>query len=125
MNEIWLSIKAWTKGIIFSAILIYAILFIYNNSGKPVDFWWWFGHTHQTSVFILVGGAFVSGNLFVIILSTSLKTLRQIRDLRSRSRQDKLEKNLADMTAKAAMLQTRPAGTEGVTVQVDRLGNKS
>jgi uncharacterized integral membrane protein len=128
MNQIWLNIKAWTKGIVFSIILIYAILFIYNNSGKDVDFWWWFNHLHHTSVFLLVAGAFFAGILFTIILSTTLKTLRQIRDLRSRSRQDKLERNLADMTAKAAMLQTRPAETAGgggVTVQVDRLGNKA
>jgi uncharacterized integral membrane protein len=125
MNEIWLSIKAWIKGIIFSLILIYAILFVYNNSGKDVDFWWWFKHLHHTSVFLLVAGAFFAGVLCTIVVATTLKTLRQIRDLRSRSRQDKLERNLADMTAKAAMLQTRSTENPGVTVQVDRLGDKA
>ncbi len=125
MNEIWLSIKAWTKGILFSAILLYSILFVYNNSGKPVDFWWWFKHVHQTSVFLLAAGAFASGMLFTVIVSTTWKTVRQVRELQSRSRRDKLERDLTDMTAKAAMLQTRPAGAEGVTVQVDRLGNKA
>jgi uncharacterized integral membrane protein len=125
MNEIWLSIKAWIKGIIFSLILIYAILFVYNNSGKDVDFWWWFKHLHHTSVFLLVAGAFFAGVLCTIVVATTLKTLRQIRDLRSRSRRDKLERNLADMTAKAAMLQTRPTENPGVTVQVDRLGDKA
>ena len=110
MNELWLAIKAWAKGIVFSIVLVYAILFVYNNSGETVKFWWWFSHIKETSVFFLASGAFAIGILFTLIVITTYKTMRQIRDLRSRSRQDKLERNLAEMTAKAAMLQTRPAG---------------
>jgi lysylphosphatidylglycerol synthetase-like protein (DUF2156 family) len=112
MNELWLTIKGWAKAILFSIVLIYAILFVFKNSGKPVDFWWWFDHEKATSVFFLTSGAFVAGMLFTIILTTSFKTMRQIRDLRSRSRQEKLERNLNEMAAKAALLQTRPAATE-------------
>ena len=127
MNDLWLKIKAWTKGIIFGALLLYAALFIYNNSGKDVDFWWWFKHTHQTTVFLLALFAFCGGVLTDIIVRTTWQTYRQIREARMRSRTDKLERDMADMQAKAAMLQTRPAGAASpeVTVHVDKLGGVS
>ena len=125
MNELWLKIKVWTKAILFGAVLIYALLFIYNNSGEPVNFWWWFSRTHPTSVFFLTAGAFLAGIVFTILVRTSWKTWRQIRTMRERNRTGKLEREMADMKAKAAMLQTRPASTgpaESVTVKVDHLG---
>jgi uncharacterized integral membrane protein len=125
MNELWIKIKAWTKAILIGALLIYALLFIYNNSGEPVNFWWWFSHTHPTSVFFLTAGAFLAGIIFTILVRTSWKTWRQIRTMRERGRTGKLEREMADMKAKAAMLQTRPAATgstDGVTVKVDNLG---
>jgi uncharacterized integral membrane protein len=108
MNELWLSIKAWTQRILLALLAIYAGFFIYKNSGSDVKFWFWFNHVHSTSVFFLTSGAFVAGIVFTILVSTALKTLRQIRELRGRSRQDKLEREISDMKAKAAMLQTRP-----------------
>jgi uncharacterized integral membrane protein len=122
MNEIWLGIKAWTQRLIIAALVLYAILFVYNNSGEAVEFWFWFKHSHRTTVFFLTAGAFVTGIIFTILVSTALRTLKQIRDLRSRSRRDQMERDVADMKAKAAMLQTRPVGGEGVTVQVDKMG---
>jgi lysylphosphatidylglycerol synthetase-like protein (DUF2156 family) len=110
MNEIWLSIKAWTQRIVISALVIYAGFFVYKNSSDSVKFWFWFDHEHTTTVFLLAAGAFAAGMIFAVLISTALKTLRQIRDLRSRSRQEKLERDLIDMKAKAAMLQTKPAG---------------
>jgi hypothetical protein len=41
-----------------------------------------------------------------------LRTVKQIRELRHRGRQEKIERDINEMKAKAAMLQTRPAGTD-------------
>ena len=109
MNDVWLEIKAWTQRLILAALVIYAALYIYNNSGTPVKFWYWFNHEQSTTVFFLTSGAFVAGAIFVILLSTAIKTLRQLRALHSTSRQDKIERDLQEMKTKAAMLQTRPA----------------
>jgi hypothetical protein len=60
-------------------------------------------------VFLLTTGAFLAGVVFTIVANTTLKTVRQIRDLRSRGRHEKMERDLEDMKTKAAMLQTRPS----------------
>lgn len=115
MNEIWLSIKSWTQRLILAALLIYAIFFIFKNSGDPVKFWFWFNHEHTTTVFLLSAAAFIAGIIFTILAGTALKTLKQIRDLRSRGRQEKLERDLSEMKSKAAMLHTRPPGDAPAT----------
>jgi uncharacterized integral membrane protein len=112
MNEVWLSIKAWTQRLILAALVIYAVLYVYNNSGEPVQFWYWFKHEHSTTVFFLTSGAFLAGVVFTILASTALKTIKQIRELRSRGRQEKIERDLNEMKTKAAMLQTRPVDGE-------------
>ncbi len=113
MNEVWLSIKAWTQRLILAAVVVYAILYIYNNNDEPVKFWFWVHRVHQTTVFLLTTGAFFAGVIVTILVSTALKTIRQIRDLRSRSRHEKLERDMEEMKAKAAMLQTRPVEGDG------------
>ena len=49
------------------ALVLYALLFIYNNSGKQVDFWWWFGKPTTASVFTLSLVAFLSGVIGAIL----------------------------------------------------------
>jgi hypothetical protein len=108
MNEVWLSIKAWTQRLILAALVLYAGIYIWKNSDEPVKFWFWFKHEHETTVFILTTGAFFAGVVVTILISTALKTIRQIRELRSRGRHEKLERDMEEMKAKAAMLQIRP-----------------
>jgi uncharacterized integral membrane protein len=118
MNEIWLSIKSWTQRLVLAALVIYAGVFVYNNRTE-VKFWYWYQHTRSTTVFVLTAGAFTAGMIFMVLLSTAYKTLNQIRELRSRSRHEKMERELADMKAKAAMLQMRPAGTTAPSQEAD------
>jgi uncharacterized integral membrane protein len=113
MNDIWLSIKAWTQRILLALLVIYCGLYIYNNSGTTVVLWWWFKHEHATTVFLLTAGAFVAGVVFTILAGTALRTLKQIREMRHRGRQERLERDIEDMKTKAAMLQTRPGGIAG------------
>jgi lysylphosphatidylglycerol synthetase-like protein (DUF2156 family) len=108
MNEIWLSIKAWTQRLLLAALVIYAGLYIYKKNDKPATFWFWFNHEPSTTVFFLTSVAFLAGVVFTILAATALKTLKQIRELRHRGRQEKIERDINEMKTKAAMLQTRP-----------------
>src|SRR4051812_28420624 len=105
----WLKIKVWTKIVLAAALVLYALLFIYNNSGKQVDFWWWFGKPTQASVFTLSFLAFVSGVVGAILVRTTWKTYAQIRELQRRSRTMRVERDLAEMKSKAGMLKQRGA----------------
>jgi len=110
MGHLWLKIKIWTKVTIAALVVIYVLVFILKNDGEHVRFWWWFGHAYEGSMLYLVFFAFLIGGLVAILATTTFRTLRQIRELRARSRSGRLEREVADMRAKAAMLQTKPTG---------------
>jgi uncharacterized integral membrane protein len=114
MGNLWLKIRVWTKVTIVAVIALYILLFIFNNTSE-VKFWWWIGHEHTSSVFVLSVVAFLAGGIFALLARTTWTTIRQIGELRSRTRMIKLEKNLADQQRKASKLQTRssvaPVGT--------------
>jgi uncharacterized integral membrane protein len=105
----WLKIKVWTKILIGSALALYTLLFVYNNTGQKIEFWWWFQRSQPASVFTLAMGAFILGVIVTVMAMTTFRTLRQVRELRERSRSQRIERELSDMKSKAAMLQTRPA----------------
>jgi|KBSSwiStaDraftv2_1062776.scaffolds.fasta_scaffold1484699_1 uncharacterized integral membrane protein len=107
MGNLWLKIRVWTKVTIVTLIALYILLFIYNNSGEDVKFWWWFKHTQTSSVFVLSIVAFLAGALFAILARTTFTTIRQIGELRSRTRMMKLERDLSEQQRKASKLQTR------------------
>jgi len=109
----WLKIKVWTKVVIGAALALYTLLFVYNNTGSEIKFWWWFGRSQPASVFTLALGAFFLGVIVTVMLMTTFRTMRQVRELRERSRAQRIERELADMKSKAAMLQTRPPTPSG------------
>jgi len=112
MGNLWLKIKIWTKGIIFGAMVLYALFFIWFNSGKSVTFWYWFRSDQQPiSLLVLILVTFLAGVVGTIVVRTTFKTIRQIRDLRDKGRLEKLEREHSDMKAKAAMLQTKSPPT--------------
>ena len=53
--------------------------------------------------------------IFTILIGTAFRTLRQIREIRARSRSQKLEEEIREMKEKASMLQTRPASGSTTT----------
>jgi uncharacterized integral membrane protein len=103
----WLKIKVWTKVILFGLVLLYALIFVFNNSSTQARLWYWFGHDEERSVLFLVLGSFLAGVVITILVRTTFKTLGQIRDLQSRGRADKLAREVAEMKSKAAALRTR------------------
>jgi hypothetical protein len=108
MYSVWQKFKLWTKAILLAAALLYGLIFIYNNSGEAVRLWWWYNRRIETSAFFLTIGAFLSGIVTTILVRTLWTTWRQISKSSDRARTDKLEREVATMKAKAAMLQTRP-----------------
>ena len=108
MGNLWLRIKVWTKIILFVLVLLYVIIFVAKNSAKPVQPWFWFNHEPKTTLLVLVLCTFAAGVVCAVLLRTTFMTVRQIRELQDRGRTARLDRELADMRAKAAMLRNRP-----------------
>jgi uncharacterized integral membrane protein len=115
MGNLWLKIKVWTKGILGLLVLLYALFFAYNNS-DPTTVWLWFGHQPTYSKLVLLAIAFFAGVICTILVRTTMRTLRQIRELQSKSRTDRIERELADMKQKASRLQTKPIASSTTDV---------
>ena len=56
--------------------------------------------------------AFLFGVIVAILVRMMFKTIHQVRDMRNRSRTERLEREVADMKAKAAMLQTKTSAPQ-------------
>lgn len=111
MNNLWLKIKVWTKGILAALVLLYLIFFVANNSGQTVKFWLFFGNEIETSLLVFAFVTFFGGVLVALLVRALLNTLRQIRELREKNRAARLERQVNEMQAKAARLKTRDTGT--------------
>src|SRR5262245_34811675 len=110
MRNLWLKIKIWSKGIVGLIVVLYALFFAYNNSDQTTV-WLWFGHSPTQSKLLLLAIAFFAGVICTILVRTTIRTVRQIRELQSKSRTDRIERELADMKQKASRLQTKPVAS--------------
>jgi uncharacterized integral membrane protein len=111
MQNVWLKIKIWTKITVFSLAMIFLLIFVYNNSNKDVHIWVWFDEEEvHTTVLKLIVVMLLAGVLGTLLVRMAFGTLRQIRDLRHRSATNQIHKDVAELKAKAAMLQTKPPG---------------
>lgn len=111
MGNFWLKVWVWTKVTLVCLLLLYLLAFIFQNSQKAVEPWFWYNVTPKTNVLLLALYAFLAGVLTTIMLRTTSVTLRQLRELRERQRADRLEREVIEMKAKASMVRTK-AGTE-------------
>lgn len=110
MGNLWLKIKIWAKVLLLVAVLVYVIVFTYMNAKEPVKLWYWYNHQPQTTVLLLAVFAFLAGVVGTLLVRTTYSTIRQINELKDRQRTNRLDRTLADMQAKAAMLRSKPAG---------------
>jgi uncharacterized integral membrane protein len=109
MNTLWLKIRIWTKGILIALIAIYALFFIVHNSGRPVSIWvFFFQEELRMPILLVILLTLTLGVVGTLLVRTTLRTLRQIREVRERGRSERLEREIADMRAKAARLQSQP-----------------
>jgi uncharacterized integral membrane protein len=111
-SNLWLKIWIWTKLVITALLVLYVLVFVIVNSDHRAQFWYWPGHEPETSILVLVFFSFGGGAAVALLLRTIIKTLRQIRGARERSRTVRLERDIEQMKAKASMLQTRPASAD-------------
>ena len=104
MSDLWIQIKFWLKTTLISVVVVYAGLFIYNNTGKTrlVNFWWWFGQEPQTYVFTLALYSFIAGSLVTMLVATTIRTLKQFK----KAKAARLLKEREDELLKASKLKT-------------------
>ena len=119
MGGLWLRIKVWTKVALFALLTVYVLAFIFKNIGPRVDLWvWFFTPPINLSVLLLALVSFLIGVLGTVLSRTTYKTIRQLRDLREKTRAQRLEREVADMRTKAAMLRPRTSTEGGVEAPV-------
>jgi|KBSSwiStaDraftv2_1062776.scaffolds.fasta_scaffold627531_2 hypothetical protein len=111
MGNLWLKIKVGTKIAIFVILLIATLLFVFNNSNQRVKIWLW--NEYDTTLLKVLFFTVLTSVIFTILIGTAFRTIRQIKEIRARSRSQKLEDEIRDMKSKASMLQTRPPDSAG------------
>lgn len=107
MSSMWLKVKIWTKVAVFVLITIYLLVFCLKNNDRTVQFWYWYNRAPDASVLLLVTLAFLFGVAVAILVRMMFRTISQYREMRNKSRTERLEREVSDMKTKAAMLQTR------------------
>jgi hypothetical protein len=108
-DPMWEKIKFWTRVVVFGALTLYLLIVVLMNWDKRLN-----------GPLQLVFVTFESPRVLVVLLVTAVvslfgwwltkavfKTTRQFRSARDRSRTAKLEKEMADMRAKASMLREK------------------
>ena len=109
MGNLWLKIKVWTKIVLFGLLAVYVLLVVFNNRNNEAPLWVWFGNNSNShSVLVYMLFSFLAGVLGTILVRTIFGTISQVSELRKRSREERTQRRLADMEAKAAKLQTLP-----------------
>jgi uncharacterized integral membrane protein len=109
MSTLWLKIKLWTKVAILAVLAIYALVFVVKNTGKTVELWLWYNTVLSQPLLLYTVIMFLVGVLAAMLAKTLWTTLKQFRELRRLGAERRRAESLADLEAKAAMLQTREA----------------
>src|SRR5947209_16122184 len=104
MGNLWLKIRIWTKIILVTVLVLYVIIFTYNNAQEKVRLWYWFGHSPETNLLLAVLCSFVAGVIVAILARTTVKTINQVQELKDRARNQKMDRDVADIRAKAAKI---------------------
>ena len=112
MKTTWTKIKLWTKVTVFGVVAVYLVAFIIANRNAQIspalDFLFKDYQNAPALLVLLLTGIFSSLGWWMF--KTIFKTLRQVRDVGRRAHLERIEREHADMVAKAAKLQTRPDG---------------
>lgn len=107
MSNAWLKAKVWTKLTILAVVLLYLLVFFIQNHGQQVVFWYWYKSTWNTSLLYFAFFTFLAGVLVTVLARTIYKTVGQFREMRRRNDQERRDRELRELQAKAAMLKTR------------------
>ena len=100
MGNLWVKIKVWTKVAVFAMLFLYIILFVIRTANGRSS-----SGTGSTTERIRRSWcsflAFVTGAVGTILIRTTFKTLRQIREMQERGRSEKMQRGREDIRAKA------------------------
>lgn len=112
MSNTWLKIKMWTKVVVFGLIALFVIIVLAQNWNERVKVHL-LSREYDWSLLLVLFLTCIFSIFGWWLIKTAFKTIRQFRDMRRRGQIAKLEKEHADMLAKAAKLQTKPAEEAG------------
>ncbi len=105
--DTFLKIRIWTKLILLGLVGVYALLFIFLNSGDYLTLWLFFNVEPRVPMLLALLGAFVLGSLLTLLIRAVIRTMQQVKTSRSRGRTERLEREISDMRTKSARLRTR------------------
>jgi hypothetical protein len=108
MSDFFAKVRAWTRLVLLCAMAIFVILLLILNRNTRVDVYLVFTTCEKASLLLVLFLTAVFSIFGWWLLWVVVRTLRQLREARDRALTQKTAKDLADMKAKAAMLQTRP-----------------
>ncbi len=109
MNSTWLKIKVWTKVVTFSTIFLFVVIILSRNWNTRVTIDLLFVEYRELRLLLVLLLTAIFSVFGWWLFRTVFKTLRQIRDVQRNAHLERVEREHAEMKAKAAMLQTRPA----------------
>jgi hypothetical protein len=117
VSEFFAKLRLWTRVIVLGALAIYLILFVSFNWGTRIngDLHFVFTKFNQPRIlFVLLVTAVIS--VFGWWLFRTLyKTIRQLREVSLKTKTAQLERDMAEMKAKAGMLQTKESASSAGT----------
>ena len=110
MKGFFLRTWLWIKATLLAAVLLYLALFVFNNN-RRVEVWIWFGPKTDVSLLGLISTLLATGVVLTLLIKTVFTTIRQLQQARAKARTARLEREVAEMRAKADMLQKREAAS--------------
>src|SRR4051812_21012785 len=110
MSNFWLKTKIWTKLILVLLVVVYVAFFAAKNASLNGEVWIFFTQGAEkvvTSTLQLVLIAFFSGIVVAILFRTALRTVNQIRELKTREASAQRDREIEELKAKAGMLRVK------------------
>ena len=117
MANFWIKTKFWTRVVVFGVCALYVLIVLAVNWNVRVmgRVSLLFTEFDQPRVLVVVLFTALASLVGFWLIRTIFKALRQWRAIQEKSRTARLERDMADMKAKAGMLQTRDAATTAAT----------
>jgi len=82
MNDTWHKAKIWTKLVALGLLVLFVLLFVWENYSRSVEVW--FFKVHTMSVLELLVATFLIGVIATLLARPTYRTLRQIGELRAK-----------------------------------------
>lgn len=108
MRQIVQSIWWWLRVTVIVVVSVYALLSLWNNTGKTIQVWYWFGRVEETSIVALAVASFLAGGVICSMAFALVSATIRYRRTRALRRERMIEEQRELLTRKAAMLRTKP-----------------